>query len=363
MVTEEIIVRVTEKGVVKLRNLIGLQENLEKVKQGGGNVDKALARVNKRIDKATGGAKGVALQFKRFKFELLGVLFFGMAVNRFLTGLIKPALEVTGTFEALTFQLQEFFIPTGEYTVEIVETVGESMNKLPDSIKRIIGWIFIFIAFLTLLLFWFATVALGVRSMKTSFAKIISPFKTFGKWLLRLVFGVGLLAFFKKSWGKIMTKLVPILKGLGKTAGAFFKKFNPWVRLVFLLLLAFDLLKIGWKKLRAELEKPGKARAILGNLFNDWIEKINNLIDALNRIGFVNIPKINFVGNPVGESGPIDIRQPQSGAAPGGNTAGDSFFEITINTTNGIDEVSLKDELKNFINETNAQGVENIARR
>ena len=36
--------------------------------------------------------------FGQFKFELLGILFFGMAVTRLMTGLIKPALEVTNAF-------------------------------------------------------------------------------------------------------------------------------------------------------------------------------------------------------------------------------------------------------------------------
>lgn len=361
MATEPIIVEIREKGAQKIRSLVNLLQNLESLKRTGANVDSAMGRVNKRIDTLTGGAKGVATQFRQFKFELLGVLFFGMAVTRFLKGMIRPALEVTGTFEVLTFHLQQFFIPTAEDAVEITEGLGSAMNELPDSIKRIVGWVVIIVAFIFGLLTAFGIWGLGIDSIKRRFPKLIPALKTFGRWLFRLVFGVGLLTSFKKNWSKVMTKLIPLAKTLGKGLGALFARFNPWIRLVLLLWLAFDLLKAGWKKVRTELEKPGKIRSVLRDVFNDWIIVINKVIDALNRIPGVSIPTITPIASAadvLAVSDRIGANTPKTGNAP---QLGDSFFNITINTTNGIDEAHLKDELKLFVNEAVNNGTQNIS--
>ena len=216
-------------------------------------------------------------------------------------------------------------------------------------------------AFIGGIFFALATWGLGLRSIKTAFPKLIPGLKTFGKNILKLIFGVGGLTFLKKNWVKIMARLKPALKLLGARLFKFGGRFIPIIRVVLLLSFALDLLKLGADALK---KKYGD------DFFDPFIMAINKVIDIFNslpiglRFLMLGVPGIKgFDKIPLGipeKLGPIDHRQLSPHIdSPEGSKAGDSFFNITINTTNGIDEVSLKDELKLFINETAARGTQN----
>ncbi len=210
MVTE-IIVRISEKGVAKLKNLSNLQESLERIQRRGDNVDRSLTRVNKRIDKLTGGTREITNQFKQFKFELLGVLFFGMGVSNFIQQMVRPTLELVGVFDILTFTLHNFFLPTAEDVAVATEVIGEKIDEIPDPISRVIGWILLLVGAIGKGIFWFAVWALGLDSLRRRFPKLFPNISKFFKWIIRLIVGVKLLTFFKKSWSKIMSKLVVLV--------------------------------------------------------------------------------------------------------------------------------------------------------
>ena len=62
------------------------------------------ARFGHRLRRLTHGMRG-------FRMEMLGVMFFGMGVQKFFTGLLKPALQLTGFMELLSTTLGLVFLP------------------------------------------------------------------------------------------------------------------------------------------------------------------------------------------------------------------------------------------------------------
>lgn len=364
MATEEIFVRVSEKGVAKLKSLINLQESLEKIRRGGGKVDTALARVNKQINKSTKGAKGVALQFKRFKFELLGVLFFGMAVQRFMTGLLKPSLEVAGVFEILNDTLAILFLPTASNVSEVLLEISDIILSLPEPIQRIIGDFVLLGAGAGTLFSAFGQLALGLASVKIAFGVTIAEMALFlGKAALVAIAVEGLIILFE-NWDEITTDIKFVLGLLLAAVAALAIALGaPFVAIVAGITAAIILLKVAYDELRESLGTTGFKDTIKA-AFNEIIGKINEFLEVVNLIPGIEIPGLPkfTLGGP---EGVIGVTEQVAGNQPVTNEPfkiGDSFFNIVINTTNGVDEVSLKDELKDFINESSARGVGNVTR-
>ena len=356
MATEDIIVKIRTE-VKELKGLVNLRQDLEKLKRVNSGVNKQMGAVDKKIGKLTKGGKAVTHVMSQFKFELLGVMFFGMGVSKILQGLLKPAFEVAGVFEIMAFTMQDLFMPVATDVAGIMEKINTEMGKLPEPIQRVIGWIVFLAEKIFTGIFWFGMFALGLDSIGRKFPKLIPKLKTFGKGLLKLIAGVGLLSFLKKNWLKIIDKLKPALKLLGARLLKFGGLFVPIVRLILIFLFVLDLLKLGanaLKKTYGDDFFDPFIRAI-----NKVLSKWNEMMDMVGLKWFLGIREIPLGESPVGETGPIDIRRlPEER-----ETQGDSFFNVTINTTNGIDEVSLKDELKAFVNESNVNGTASLFHR
>lgn len=368
MVTEEVIVRVSEKGVTKLKTLLNLQTDLEAVKKGGGNVDRSLTRVNKRINKLTGGAKGVALQFRRFKFEMLGVLFFGMAMTRFMKGLLKPALDVAGAFDVINFILQSFFIETASTVTEKLLELNDVLEEMPDFVKELFGDLLLLIGLFGVGLTLTGIFSLGISSLATALGTSVGAVALFTGGLFGIVVILLFLAKVMKDWENINEKTKI---GIGLVTGAVgilaVALGSTILAPVLLLSAALILLRLNFDKIKELAEPEVIATNPLGRFFESAIEKsfqlIKNLFKIRDLMSATRIGVTEF--NPTATS--ADVIAASEGTAAGSTEQGfktsQSFFDITINTTNGIDEVSLKDELKNFINETNATGVANVFRR
>ena len=86
MVQENIVIRFVTEGVSKLQS--------------------SIRSVNDKI-------RNLGRSMKQFQSYLLGILFFGMAMQRFFQRLIQPALDLIGVFDLLNIVLALLFLPTG----------------------------------------------------------------------------------------------------------------------------------------------------------------------------------------------------------------------------------------------------------
>ena len=365
MVQEDIIVKI--KAINELRGLVQARTDLQKLRQVGVvPTSKGFEDLNGRFVQTSVAVKKASRVFGRFKAELLSVLFFGMAINRFLTGLLKPAFDIVGVFDILNFILTDLFLITGSKVADLLLAISDKFGELRDPTKEIIGDFVLLFTILSLLLFLFGIFGLGLVGIGQVFGISAGAAAIFagGIFLLAgLIFGFIVLM---KNWEKISTKFKIIIGAVAIVLGVLAIALGaPILGAITLILGAFVLLRAGWDELTKSLGTTGFVDTIKA-AFNKIIDIINKFLNVVNKIPGINIPGLQKfqVGTPEDVIRVSEEVSLPPGATPGGGfKVGDSFFNITINTTNGIDEVSLKDELKNFINETNATGIANISRR
>ncbi len=143
--------------------------------------DDGTGRLNKRMMKQLGvtGRLGMRIRwlthgFRGFRMELLGVMFFGMGIQKFFTGLIKPALTVTGVFKLWSTILTILFLPIA---LKLLDWTIKFMNWLNKSerLQKFIRWITIIGIVLGSVLFFIGMFGLGIGSILIAISAILTP--------------------------------------------------------------------------------------------------------------------------------------------------------------------------------------------
>lgn len=227
--------------------------------------------------------RALTMSSKRFRMEMLSVMFFGMAIQRMFLGLIKTSLGWAGTMDILTSALGLLFLPIAlkinEWAMKFLNWVG----KLTEKQKLWIGKIALAGAVLGSLLMVFGMVNLGIDGMIAITGKAIF---VWGKWL-GAVAKVG-------AWKAILTIFSKIVGGLVILYGAF-RIFSGWLegdwwKIVSGVLLAVGgiiaLVLGGW--IPAAIMAAITALVWLGDKFK-WVRVviISTLMGALAPIFFV----------------------------------------------------------------------------
>lgn len=169
------------------------RENLNKFNESGIRSQRVTARMTNRMRTLTQGTKG-------FRMELLGVMFFGMALQRVMSGLVKQSFEWVGVWDILGTALGLLFLPLAlkiqKWALWFLDWVG----TLTEDQKKLIGNIILTVAALGAFLFIVGTLGLGIGSLieafgflfgKGLFANILKTGGLF-KWLGALVAGISL---------------------------------------------------------------------------------------------------------------------------------------------------------------------------
>jgi len=120
------------------------------------------ARMANRFRMMTHGARG-------FRMEMLGVMFFGMAMQRVLFGLLKTSKEWTGVNEILSTALGVLFLPIAEKLLEWALKFLNWVDQLSEKEKKTIGWFVLVGGAVGTLLFLIGTLSLGIGSMILAF--------------------------------------------------------------------------------------------------------------------------------------------------------------------------------------------------
>ncbi|HUV84310.1 MAG TPA: hypothetical protein VMV86_01295, partial [Methanosarcinales archaeon] len=184
------------------------------------NVNTGIGKQATRSARLAERVRRLTLGFRGFRMEMLSVMFFGMAIQRFFTGLIQPALQLTGVFDIFTAALQLLFLPVALMVLDWAILFLDWVSNLPEGTKKLIGIIALLgIAFGTFL-FLVGTIALGIGGLLMVFGGIISPIIAF----VGLIFSAALALFnFLPGIGKValavlaFVGLAPMVRGMTDT--------------------------------------------------------------------------------------------------------------------------------------------------
>ena len=122
------------------------------------------SRLAFRLRQLIGGARG-------FKMEFLGIMFFGMGLNRWFMGLLRPALDLVGAFDLLTTALGIFFLPTALDLLNLfILPFLEKVLEMDEGTRRFWGTVVLGFAVITGLLFLFGMWGLGINSIIQAYA-------------------------------------------------------------------------------------------------------------------------------------------------------------------------------------------------
>ena len=169
--------RQLEKFAGGVKNFSGImrlsQKDFSKFSDINGKVNKGMKRQLTTTGKLGLNLRKLTSGFGRFKFELLGILFFGMALQRFFFGLIRPALEATGVFKLWSTILTILFLPVAlkilNWTIKFMGILQRS-----EALQKFIRIITILGAILGGLLFFIGTFGLGIGSLILTFGPLIA---------------------------------------------------------------------------------------------------------------------------------------------------------------------------------------------
>lgn len=128
-----------------------------------------LAKSQKRISSTSGrammGMRNLTHGMKGFRMEALGVMFFGMAMQRMFAGFLKPVSEAFGITELFGDMLTVLFLPIMEEIFPALLKVAMWFMNLPDPVKKAIG-VFVLVGMaLGTILMILGTLALGLGSL------------------------------------------------------------------------------------------------------------------------------------------------------------------------------------------------------
>jgi len=351
-------------------------ERLAKFNKQGLRFNNMGGRFANKIRMMTHGLKG-------FRMELLGVLFFGMAMANMFGNMLRPAAQVFGIFDLWTVTLQTLFLPIMSMITPLLFSFMTWLMELSPAGKNIIGVIAILGVIIGKLLFVLATLGLGFGSVfqLKAIGAVSSFFKFFVKgfglifnFLRSVMFNMGLIvkvtfriiiSIFSTVFGWVLL----IIVGFVLAWKTNFSKIKDWVTVIFegikliikgvlnVIIGIFDVvvgiftgnftkIKLGWQKLWLGMGQTAKGLAgvIAGVLVTIGLSIVRVIVGIINSA----IKLINYIPG-------VNISTISTGATRGlekdikGNTQASA---ITINQTITAD-LNTKEDIERMMDENN----------
>jgi len=125
--------------------------------------------------RAAAGMRRAFLGLHGFRMEMLSVLFFGMALQRFFMGLIKPAFQMAGVFELISNIMAIFFLPIALAMLDPLLSLMDFMGGVSESTRKWIGALALLGAALGVVLLWVGILVLGLGGVISAFSSILGP--------------------------------------------------------------------------------------------------------------------------------------------------------------------------------------------
>jgi len=103
-------------------------------------VTTTTAQLNQKTGAYGNVIKTVQDRQKKFQMQWLSLLFFGMAMKRMFSGLIKTSLEWVGLTELMSTTLGVLFLPVAMDLLNILLPIMDWFMNMPESMQRVLGW-------------------------------------------------------------------------------------------------------------------------------------------------------------------------------------------------------------------------------
>ena len=121
----------------------------------GAKFGMTIRRVGMQLQKATHF-------MRKYRMEILGVLFFSMYLQNVFKGWLQPAMDAFGMFELFSTMLLVLFIPVMEQIMPYFLQIMEYMMNLEPETKKLIGVFTVMGLVLSTLILWVAKFAIGI---------------------------------------------------------------------------------------------------------------------------------------------------------------------------------------------------------
>ena len=176
---------------------------------------RGVGNLNQRMQKG----KGVTT---RFKMELLGVMFAGMALYRVFSGLIRKQMELYGVTEMFGATLTVVFGPIMDVLAPILYGLMEFFMDLPDGVKLAIGAFVLLGLAIGGIMMIFGQAMLGFNALATLFAVGSSTIIAAIAGVILIIAGIGAIIYgvtmivknWGEDWGKVVKGIIIVLTGL-----------------------------------------------------------------------------------------------------------------------------------------------------
>lgn len=250
-----------------------------------------------------------------FKMEMLGVMFFGMAMQRVFSNMLKPAAETFGLFQLWGTTMQVLFLPIMQLIVPLLINMMVGLMNLPEPLKIVIGaFALLGLVFGTILAIW-GQLSLGWGSLMKALSGIGGVIQSVIAWFgalsaaVVIVFAVilaiiaGFIMAWKTNFGKIQEWVMVVFNGIKNIFSGVFNFIVGLLNIVVgIFTLNWDKIKEGWIQAWNGIKSftTGIVQVIVGivstiglSVLRIIVAVINGAISLLNKIPGVNIAKIS----------------------------------------------------------------------
>lgn len=137
------------------KSIVTVMTNMDATAKTGGRLGLMLRNVGAQLGRATNF-------MRKYRMEILGVIFFSMYLQNVFKGWLQPAMEAFGMFELFSNMLLVVFLPIIEQIFPYFEGFITYMMDLEDSSKKLIGTFAVFGLVLSTIVLWIAKFAIGL---------------------------------------------------------------------------------------------------------------------------------------------------------------------------------------------------------
>ena len=153
------------------------------------------------VESVVKGATRTLNYLNQFRMDMLGIMFYGMAIQRVFMGLLKPSADMFGIFELWGTTLSVVFLPTMEDLMPHFIKLSEILMDLPEPTKKIAGNVALFGVALGWIGQNIGITILGLSSIVQAFVGLGAVVSIVG--IAFVIFIIGVIYNLIKLWGAI----------------------------------------------------------------------------------------------------------------------------------------------------------------
>jgi len=216
---------------------------------------------------------------RRFRMELLSVMFFGMAIQRVFGGMMKTSLQWAGTMDILSAAMGLLFLPFAMTLTDGALFFLDLVSKIPEPIKWVMGLFAGTLALVGIVMGSLAALGLGIQGLMTIFP-VWGASVTAAGGIWAYLFGAGgvVTGIWASFTGWIAAGWVAITGAFSTAAAAIGTTVAGLVGTILFAVFAIALLIKNWDEMIYGFKT-------MGNALKSPIESLKKLGDTIKAIG------------------------------------------------------------------------------